>query len=328
MRLELEMNAHSWPLREVLTIARGQLFEQPTLHVVLTTDTGIRGTAEACGIPYKGETPESMMAQLEAVRSAIEAGIDREGAIALLPKGGARNALDSALWDLEAKLGLGDPFKRNGLRPDPVASAYTIGMRDDRSCEETARALAAFPVLKVKVGARDPLRAIEAVRRGAPRSRLIVDPNQSWTVDALKALAPALASLGVVLLEQPIAVGDEPGLAGWNSPVPLCADELVDDIADLDKAAGRFQVVNVKLDKAGGLTSALRLADAVQARGMDLMVGCMLGSSLSMAPAMVLAQRCAFVDLDGPMVQQGDVAHGFDYRDGVVSTPHKPKLWA
>ncbi len=327
MRLKLEMKPHSWPLREVLTIARGQLFEQPTLHVVLTTDAGIRGTAEACGIPYKGETPESMMAQLEAVRSEIEGGVDREGAIALLPKGGARTALDSALWDLEAKLGLGDPFERNGLRPDPVASAYTIGMRDDRSYEDTARAVAAFPLLKVKVGAKDPLGAIEAVRRGAPRSGLIVDANQSWTVDALKALAPALAGLGVVLLEQPIAVGDEPGLADWTSPVPLCADELVDDIADLDKAAGRFQVVNVKLDKAGGLTSALRLADAVQARGMALMVGCMLGSSLSMAPAMVLAQRCAFVDLDGPMVQKGDVAFGFDYRDGVVSAPHNPKLW-
>lgn len=327
MRLKLEMIPHSWPLREVLTIARGQLFEQPTLHVVLTTDTGIRGTAEACGIPYKGETPESMMAQLEAVRTEIEAGIDREGAIALLPKGGARTALDCALWDLEAKLGLGDPFGRNGLRPDPVASAYTIGMRDDRSYEDTARALAAFPLLKVKVGAKDPLGAIEAVRRGAPRSRLIVDANQSWTIDALKAVAHDLAGLGVVLLEQPIAVGDEPGLADWHSPVPLCADELVDDIADLDKAAGRFQVVNIKLDKTGGLTSALRLADAVQERGMALMVGCMLGSSLSMAPAMVLAQRCAFVDLDGPMVQKGDVAFGFDYSDGVVSAPHNPKLW-
>lgn len=327
MGLTIAMEPRHWPVKEVLTIARGSMTEQPTLHVTLTREDGLRGRGEACGIPYKGETPETIAADIERVRDVIEAGVTRAALLDLLPGGGARMALDAALWDLEAKAGEGDPYARNGLVPNAVSSAYTIGMRDLAAYEEAARAYAAYPLLKVKVAADDPVSAIAAVRRGAPGARLIVDANQAWSVEALKAFAPALVPLGVALLEQPIPVGAEAGLDGWTSPIPLCADELVDGLADLDKVVGRFQLINIKLDKAGGLSAALQLADAAQARGLGLMVGCMLGSSLSMAPAMVLAQRCAFVDLDGPMLQSEDVPEGYEYVNGVVAAPHKPLIW-
>ena len=321
------MHAHDWPLDVPLRIARGSLSCQPTVQLQLTDADGFAGRGEACGIPYKGEPPASIMADVEAVRGKVEAGITREALLSLLPGGGARMALDAALWDLEAKRGGPDPFRANGLSAGPVQSAYTIGIRSLADYARTARELAGFALLKVKVDASDPLSAVRAVRAGAPDARLIVDSNQSWSVDQLKRLAGPMAELGVSLLEQPIPVGAETGLDGWVSPVPLCADELIDTEADLDRAQGRFQVVNIKLDKAGGLTAALRLADAVAARGMGLMVGCMLGSSLSMAPAMVLAQRCAFVDLDGPMLHGADVPHGFRYADGRVDRPHDPNLW-
>ncbi len=327
MRLTIEMTPCAWPVGEVLTIARGSFTEQPALHLVLTREDGVEGRGAACGIPYKGETPATMIAQIEAVRTQVEAGVTREALLALLPDGGARMALDCALWDLEAKAGLGDPFRRNGLTPNPVSSAYTIGIRALAEYEEAARQYRDFALLKVKVAADAPIEAIAAVRRGAPNARLILDANQAWSVDALKQFAPALVPFGVALLEQPIPVGAEAELDGWSSPIPLCADELVDGIGDLDRVAGRFQLVNIKLDKAGGLTAALRLADAAQARGLGLMVGCMLGSSLSMAPAMVLAQRCSFVDLDGPMLHTADVEHGFSYVNGVVAQPHQPLLW-
>lgn len=327
MPLRLQMHPHDWPLAVPLQIARGTLSCQPTLQLSLIDADGLTGRGEACGIPYKGETPESLMADVERVRGRVEAGIDREALITLLPAGGARMALDSALWDLEARRGAGDPFTRNGLEPNPVRSAFTIGIRSQADYTAAARDLAGFALLKVKVDATDPVGAVRAVRAGAPSPRLIVDTNQSWSVDQLKQLAGPMADLGVALLEQPIPVGAEAGLDGWTSPVPLCADELIDTEADLDRAQGRFQFVNIKLDKAGGLTAALRLADAVEARGMGLMVGCMLGSSRSMAPAMVLAQRCAFVDLDGPMIHTADVPHGFRYIDGQVDRPHDPALW-
>lgn len=327
MRLKLEMWEKAWPMKEVLAISRGSQVEQATLQVRLTREDGVVGRGEACGIPYAGDTPATLMATLESVRGEIERGIDREALLQLLPHGGARMGVDAALWDLEAKAGGPDPYTRCGVAPAPVTSAYTIGMRSLEDYEITARQYADYPILKIKVGREDPIAALRAVRRGASRPRLIVDTNQSWTVADLQRHAVALAELGVELIEQPIAVGAEAGLDGWRSPVPLCADELIDSVSDLHKAAGRFQYVNIKLDKAGGLTAAMRLADAIEARGMGLMVGCMVGSSLSMAPAMVLAQRCAFVDLDGPMLQSEDVPNGYVYERGVVARPHKPELW-
>jgi L-alanine-DL-glutamate epimerase-like enolase superfamily enzyme len=268
-----------------------------------------------------------MMAQIEALRPQLETGVSREHLLRLLPAGGARFAIDSALWDLEAKQSATSAFVLAGADlPRSVSTAYSIGIRPTQAYEAAAAARADHTLLKIKVAGDDPLGAVAAARRGAPNAAFIVDPNQAWSVHALKTHAPALADLGVVLLEQPIPVGDEAELEGYECPIPLCADELVSDRADLQKAVGRFQVLNIKLDKTGGLTEALRLADAATVAGLDLMVGCMVGSSLCMAPALVLAQRCRFVDLDGPLLQSEDWPEGLSYNAGLIAPP-RPELW-
>lgn len=327
--LKLEHWERRWPLKEPFTISRGTDYEVATLQVRLTDRSGHVGRAETIGVPYAGETPASIAAELEAVRGAIEQGLTREALLELLPHGGARMGIDCALWDLEAKRDGVSPFARAGVAAAPLDIDQTIGIKSLAGYEETARALARHKVIKIKVGSTevDDLEAIAAVRRGAPDARFIVDPNQAWTTDQVRDWAPRLADLGVALLEQPIPVGAEAGLEGYAGPVPIAADELIEDEHDLEKAVGRFQFINIKLDKAGGLTAALRLADAAERLGFGLMVGCMNGSSLSMAPGMVLAQRCAFVDLDGPPAQTEDWEHGFDYRDGHVAVTHKPALW-
>lgn len=320
--LQIQIAERRWAMREPFAISRGVQTEQATIMVTLKDSDGRFGRGEACGVPYVGETPQSMWAQIQDVAASLRTLTEREDLEAILPPGGARCAVDAALWDLEAKRTGRRAWQTAGLTSmRSVTTAYTIGIRSEADYETTAARYAAYPVLKVKVNGDDPLTALRAVRRGNSHAGLIVDPNQSWSVEQLKDLAPSLAELGVVLLEQPIPVGAEGGLDGYVGPVPLCADELINDREDLDKAVGRFEVVNIKLDKTGGLTEALKLADAAEARGLKLMVGCMAGSSLSMAPAMVLAQRCAFVDLDGPLLQSEDWPDGLTYVDGRVDPP-------
>ena len=318
----LKVEKRAWPMHEPFAISRGVQTETDTVIVTLTDEAGHRGRGEGCGVAYAGETVHGMMAQIEVVRAPVEAGADRTDLLALLPPGGARCALDAALWDLEAKQSGTTAFALAGVEtPTAKETAFTIGIRDVAGYEVAAAARARHALLKIKVGQDDPLAAVRSARRGAPDSAFIVDPNQSWSVETLMAMAPSLADLGVVLLEQPIRVGDEAGLDGWTSPVPLCADELINGVGDLDRAAGRFSTINIKLDKTGGLTEGLALAQAARSRGFDLMVGCMAGSSLSMAPAMVLAQQCVFVDLDGPLLQSEDWSDGLSYKDGVVQIP-------
>jgi L-alanine-DL-glutamate epimerase-like enolase superfamily enzyme len=253
-----------------------------------------------------------MRAALAPVLPAIEAGATREDLLGLLPPGGARCAVDCALWDLEAKASGAPAWARAGLATfSAVDTCYTIGIRDLDGYERKAD---------------EPRPAIAAVRRGAPQARLVVDPNQAWSPDDLKAYAGPLADLGVAVLEQPIPVGAEAALDGYRCPIALAADELIGDERDLDRARGRFDIVNIKLDKTGGLTTALRLADIAQEQGFALMVGCMAGSSLSMAPAMIIAQRCAVVDLDGPLLQAEDWADGLVYTAGRVAPP-APTFW-
>jgi L-alanine-DL-glutamate epimerase-like enolase superfamily enzyme len=323
MRLKLSLQPNEWRLREPFVIARGSATTQPTIKVSLEDESGKCGRGEACGVDYRGETVATMTAEIKASREEIESGLSREELQHLLPAGGARNALDCAFWDLETKQLGGSLFE--GL-PFPQPTAFTIGIRSLEAYEASARLNSAFPLLKVKVGAGDPIPAVAAVRRGAPDPRLIVDPNQSWTPGELKRFAPALAEFGVVLIEQPIEVGAESELAGWQSPIPLCADELVGTRADLTRAAGLFDCINIKLDKTGGLTEALLLAAEARRMGLRIMAGCMAGSSLCMAPSLVLAPLCSFLDLDGPLLQADDVMPALTYHNGWISRP-PPALW-
>jgi L-alanine-DL-glutamate epimerase-like enolase superfamily enzyme len=323
MPLLLSLQTFEWQLCEPFVIARGGAVTQPTIMVTLEDQSGRRGRGEACGVDYHGETVATMRHDIEAIRPVIESGLSRDELQDLLPAGGARNAVDCALWDLEAKQSGRSLFEGVDF---PQPTAFTIGIRSPHAYEAAARLHARSPLLKVKVDRSDPIAAIAAVRRGAPYPGLIVDPNQAWTVADLKRLAPRLAELGVVLVEQPLPIGEESELAGWQSPVPLCADELVGTRADLPRVAGLFDCINIKLDKTGGLTEALLLAEEARRMGLRIMAGCMAGSSLCMAPSLVLAPLCSFLDLDGPLLQTEDVEPALTYQDGWISRP-PASLW-
>jgi L-alanine-DL-glutamate epimerase-like enolase superfamily enzyme len=268
-----------------------------------------------------------MRAQIESLRPVIERGVDRSGLLKILPAGGARNALDAALWDLEAKRTGRSVWELAGIaRPRTIATCVTIGIRSIAEYEARARALVRYEWIKIKVSDDRPLEAVAAVRRAAPAAHLVVDANQSWSVATLQRLAPALAELHVDLIEQPVAENEDGPLSNLKLPVPICADEPANTAADLPRLIGRYDFVNIKLDKSGGLTAALDFAQAARAAGLRLMVGCMVGGSLAMAPGMVLAQMCEIADLDGPLLQAEDWPDGIEYRDGVMSLPSR-KLW-
>jgi L-alanine-DL-glutamate epimerase-like enolase superfamily enzyme len=325
--VKLSVQKKSWPLREPFVISRASYTTSDVIVVELQGGKLI-GRGEAAGVDYHGETPDSMVAQIEAVRGQIEAGVTRAQLLELLPIGGARNAVDSALWDLEAKRAGRRAWDLAGVgNAREIASAITIGIRCIEAYEKAARELAHYRWLKIKVSNEQPLECVEAVRRGAPNARLIVDANQAWDVATLYALAPKLAQLRVDLLEQPVPVDGDEELVAGRSPIPVCADEAVDTIADLQRLKSRYDFVNIKLDKTGGLTAALELAQAARSEGMRLMVGCMVTGSLGMAPGMVLAQWCEVVDLDGPLLQADDWPNPIEYdRTGVMAWP-SPALW-
>jgi L-Ala-D/L-Glu epimerase len=326
MKHELSIATRVWPLHEPFVISRSSQTACEVIIVQLAAG-GQVGRGEAVGVDYHGETIDSMRAQIEGVRKIIERGIDRSELLQILPAGGARNALDAALWDLEAKRTGRSVWELAGIpRPRTISTCVTIGIRPIAEYEAKARSLARYEWIKVKVSAEQPLDAVAAVRRGAPTARLVVDANQAWSVDALQKLAPALAQLHVDLLEQPVREDEDGPLAKLDLPVPVCADEPANTVADLPRLLDRYDFVNIKLDKSGGLTAALEFAHAARAAGLRLMVGCMVGGSLAMAPAMVLAQLCEIADLDGPLLQSEDWPDGIDYRDGVMSLPSR-KLW-
>jgi L-alanine-DL-glutamate epimerase-like enolase superfamily enzyme len=315
-----------WPIAGAFTIARGSKTEARVLLVEIEQD-GARGRGEA--VPYSryGETPEASLAEIESVRGPIEAGLGRDLLQRLLPASAARNALDCALWDLEAKLTGVPAWRRAGLPElSPVVTAYTLSLAAPEAMAEAARRAAARPLLKLKIGGGDDLGRIGAVRAAAPTSRLIVDANEGLTFEDLRRMGPDLSRLGVVLVEQPLKAGEDEALAGYDSPVPLCADESLHTRAELAACAGRYQAVNIKLDKTGGLTEALNLAAEARAMGLDIMAGCMVATSLAMAPALLIAQGAAFVDLDGPLLLAKDRKPGLGF-DGSTILPPSPELW-
>jgi L-alanine-DL-glutamate epimerase-like enolase superfamily enzyme len=322
----LEISFKSWPLSEPFAIARGVQTTSEVIVVHLRSASAV-GRGEAAGVDYHGETPETMRAQIESIRKHIEADVGRRDLLNLLPAGGARNAVDAALWDLEAKLTGRTVWQLAGIEPKrAIASAITIGIRSVDAYAERARALADYTWIKVKVAADQPLEAVAAVRRAAPDARLIVDPNQAWTTSELMAYSAELVRLRVDLLEQPVAATADAGLADIDCPIPICADEAADTMADLPQLLGRYDFVNIKLDKTGGLTAALDFANTAREAGLRLMVGCMVGGSIAMAPAMVLAQLCEVCDLDGPLLQAQDWPNGIEYTHGVMSLPSR-ELW-
>jgi L-alanine-DL-glutamate epimerase-like enolase superfamily enzyme len=295
--------------------------------VVKLYDGSVRGRGEAVPYGRYGETTGGVLAAIEGLRDRIEAGLTREALQPLLPPGAARNALDCALWDLEAKrAGVRAWTLAGRARLDPVKTAYTLSLASPEAMGEAARVAARRPLLKLKIGGPDDLDRVEAVRAAAPKARLIVDANEALSFEQLRALAPDFARLGVKLVEQPLPIGQDQALDGYDSPVPLCADESLHTRAELDACVGRYACVNIKLDKAGGVTEALALRAAAEAKGFEIMAGCMVATSLAMAPALLIAQGAAFVDLDGPLLLARDREPGLTYLGSLIEPP-PADLW-
>jgi L-Ala-D/L-Glu epimerase len=287
-----------------------------------------RGRGESVPYARYGETPDGIVATIEALRPALQRGLDRAALQRALPAGAGRNALDCAYWDVNAKTKGLRAYELAGLGPPaPLMTAYTISLGAPAAMAEAAEQAAWRPLLKVKLGGGgdDPQR-IAAVRRAAPKAQLIVDANEGWVRDNLEQNLAACAEAGVTLIEQPLQEGADEALARIKRPIPVCADESVRDRASLVALGGKYDAVNIKLDKAGGLTEALALAAEAERRGFIIMVGCMVATSLAMAPAMLLAQRARVVDLDGPLLLAKDRPDGLRY-DGSVAYPPEPALW-
>lgn len=324
--MKLSVRHEIWPRARPFRIA-GHVMDTAEVIVVEIAQNSVVGRGEAAGVRYQDETCASMIKQIDDVADAVRAGIDRESLQALLPPGGARNALDCALWDLEAKLTGLSVWQLSGVSAKPVGTVYTIGIEaTPELMAHYASTAVNYPVLKVKLDGSQPLERMLAIRAARPDARIVVDANQSWSFEQLKAVAPAFAELGVQMIEQPLARGADVQLEGYKSPVPLCADESCLHIGELDAATRRYQMINIKLDKTGGLTPALKLAAAARGRGLGVMVGCMGGTSLAMAPAFVLACVCDFVDIDGPLLQKSDRLPGLIYQGGAVSI-FGPEVW-
>ena len=308
------------------TIARGSRTEAVTVVATLAEGDHV-GLGECVPYARYGETVEGVVAAIKAMEGLLARGMGREGLQSAMPAGAARNALDCALWDLEAKREGRPASALAGMpTPQPLVTAYTISLGDPHAMAAAATSAASRKVLKIKLGgAGDPER-IRAVRAAAPAAELIVDANESWSADTLRANLDACVRAGVTLIEQPLPAGDDGALAHVVRPVAVCADESLHDRPSLERLRGKYDAINIKLDKAGGLTEALALAAAAERLGFTLMVGCMLATSLSMAPAMLVAQRARVVDLDGPLLLARDRPHGLRYERSFVH-PAEPALW-
>ena len=325
--ISLDIHLHGWELREPFETARDCLTHLPVLFLELTGKHGAKGRAEAAGVDYDGETPAGMAAQLRSVRSYLHDEVTGEELLELLPAGGARNALDCALWDLRAKESGVPAAAAAGLEElRPVTTAFTIGLGSESDTRRRAREAAPYPILKLKLDAERHIDIVRIVREEQPAAHLLVDANQAWSRSLLERLLPQLQAMGVELIEQPVARDDDGSLDGLVHGVPLAADESCTDSRSLDSLAGRYQYINIKLDKCGGLTEALALCAEGTRRGLGLMVGNMCGSSLAMAPAFLIAQRCRYVDLDGPLLQRLDHSPAIRYEQGLMHPPSRA-LW-
>jgi L-alanine-DL-glutamate epimerase-like enolase superfamily enzyme len=322
----LKARIERFPIAGSFTISRGAKTEVVTV-VAEVSSSGLTGRGECVPYPRYGETPEATLQAIQGMQEAIGAGLDRLALQSAMPPGAARNALDCALIDLEAK--------QAGLRawnllgrpaPGQRTTAYTISLGTPESMAEATAKAAHRPLLKIKLGGEGDAARIAAVRRAAPESELIVDANEAWTPANLESNLAACAAVGVTLVEQPLPAGQDEALAHIKRPIAVCADESVHDRTSLAPLRERYDAVNIKLDKTGGLTEALAMADAAEALGFEIMIGCMVATSLSMAPAMLVTPQARFVDLDGPLLLARDRDHGLRYDDSLVYPP-EASLW-
>ncbi len=309
-------------LAQVFTISRGSRTEARVLTVRVTRD-GVTGWGECVPYARYDETLDSVTAEIEG----LPEGITRADLQDALSPGAARNAVDCALWDLEAKQAGKRVWELAGLpAPKPEITAYTLSLDTPEKMQEQAAKNAFRPLLKIKLGTPDDMVRLEAVRAGAPKSRIIIDANEGWSAEVYADLAPHLLRLGVGLVEQPLPAGDDDALTGMERPVPVCADEACHDRDSLPALKGKYDIVNIKLDKTGGLTEAIALRKAAEAEGYGVMVGCMVGSSLAMAPATLIAQGVAYTDLDGPLLLAEDRDAPLKFDDAGVHPP-SAALW-
>jgi len=323
----LTVRRENWPIRGSFNIARGSKTAAEVV-VAQIEHEGVIGRGECVPYTRYGETIDSVVDQTESLAQQIAQGLTRIQLQSALPSGAARNALDCAMWDLEAKL-TGVPVWRRAGLPPPVSAvtAYTISLSDpEKMAQDAAEAAPRHPLLKLKLGGDRDLDRVEAIRQAAPHVRLIADANEAWSLAHISEFGPAFVELGVELIEQPLPAGEDRALASVECPVPLCADESCHDTASLGSITDKYRFVNVKLDKTGGLTEALSLINACQQGNLGIMVGCMVATSLAMAPATLLNPYATYVDLDGPLLLAEDRKPGLNINNSRVSPP-RSELW-
>jgi L-Ala-D/L-Glu epimerase len=322
----LTARIEKWPIAGAFTISRGAKTEAVVVVAEISRD-GFTGRGECVPYPRYGETPDATLAAILAMQDRFTAGLDREALQSAMPAGAARNAVDCALLDLDAKsqgLRVWDMLKRPA--PRACTTAYTISLGTPEAMASATAKAAYRPLLKIKLGSDDDASRIKAVRKAGPECELIVDANEAWTPANLEANLDACHNAGVTLIEQPLPAGADDALMQVHRPIMVCADESVHGLASLEALRGRYDAINIKLDKAGGLTEAIAMADAARAMDLEIMVGCMVATSLSMAPAMLIARQARFVDLDGPLLLAHDRDGGLRYDESIVYPPDAT-LW-
>ncbi|EAQ96022.1 dipeptide epimerase [Congregibacter litoralis] len=324
--MKMTVDIVSYPMEVPFAITGHVFHDTDTVRVSLEHE-GVIGRGESVGSYYLNETAASMKAELEAIIGHVDATTTPESLQDLMPLCGARCALDCALWDLRAKRAGKRIWELLDITPQEVTTVFTVGMEDVAVMAERAAAAKRFPQLKIKLNDDKPIERLEAIRAARPDATLVIDVNQGWSFEALKDYLPACEKLGIAMIEQPLPRGEDAALAGFKSPVPLGADESCLGLDEFDQAAERYDVLNIKLDKCGGLTEGLALVRAAQSRDMQIMVGNMTGTSLSMAPSYVIAQFCQFVDIDGPLLLARDIENGLEYRSGGSVGLPSAALW-
>lgn len=324
--MKLTVTHESWAIAGNFTISRGSRTTSEVVVAVIS-DGDFRGRGECVPYARYHETVEGVMATLQALKGEVAKGLTRERLETLLPAGAARAALDCALWDYEAKRAGQPVWKLAGLpEPKPLITAYTISLDTPETMAQKALESRAYPLLKLKLGGAGDVERVAAVRAAVPAARLIIDANEAWTPDQVRLFTPELDRLGVELIEQPLPANADDALIDINSPVSICADESCHDAASLAHIVDRYDMINIKLNKTGGLTEGIRLMRAAQAANIGIMIGCMVGTSLAMAPAALLGSAASVIDLDGPLLLKQDRVPGIHY-DHALMYPPEPELW-